>query len=144
MTQRLREDLRACGKVGPYARQEGRNIFFARPVYSDLEVCKRYCRPAGPDQRNDRQREEGESVWYRAAGGVYDCLGADGRRYLTVSTITVATRTAATTSVSTEEAVGRNAVATFTASSTTKILYFHYLMRKLRIAKIKNRELKNL
>ncbi|ESO11805.1 hypothetical protein HELRODRAFT_166853 [Helobdella robusta] len=79
MTQRLREDLRACGKVGPYARQEGRNISFARPVYSDSEVRRRYCRPASPGQESDRSREEGEGVRYQAAGGVYDRHGADNR-----------------------------------------------------------------
>ncbi|ESO11806.1 hypothetical protein HELRODRAFT_166854 [Helobdella robusta] len=60
MTQRFRQDLRACGKVGPYPWQEG-------PVYSDPE-------------ESDRPREESEGGRrYRAAGGVYDRHGADDR-----------------------------------------------------------------
>ncbi|ESN97044.1 hypothetical protein HELRODRAFT_178490 [Helobdella robusta] len=79
MTQCLREDLRACGKFGQYVRQEGRNISFARPVYFDSEVCRRYCRPAGPDQGSGRPREGSVGVRYRVAGGMYDRYGADGR-----------------------------------------------------------------
>ncbi|ESO05145.1 hypothetical protein HELRODRAFT_184210 [Helobdella robusta] len=79
MTQRLRKDLRVCGKVGPYARQDGRNISFPRPEYSDPEVCRRYCRPTSLGQRSVSPHEEGEGVRYRAASGVYDRHGADDR-----------------------------------------------------------------
>ncbi|ESN92861.1 hypothetical protein HELRODRAFT_164993 [Helobdella robusta] len=77
MSQRLKEDLRACGKAGSYARQKGRNISFARPVYSDPEFGRTYCRLASPGQGNDRLSEEGEGVRYRATGGVCDPHGAD-------------------------------------------------------------------
>ncbi|ESO00504.1 hypothetical protein HELRODRAFT_175946 [Helobdella robusta] len=78
MSQRLRR-LASVRKAGPYAWQEGQNISFARPVYSDPEVGRRNCRPASPGQGNDRLSEEGEGVRYRVTGGVCDCHGADDR-----------------------------------------------------------------